>query len=267
MKNFIADVKALFKQKYDADVQGNKTAKPSFIELPPDIKPDYPHKQRRDSRYIQNNDEDEFASFTISSVKSNNASSALSNKRLGRWVTENESLNIKERSIERGFYYVGGQLKMLTGFGTEPALVDESLPASSSQIIHSTSQLYSDESLGYWPSYERLSSKSRGAYLDWLASNRAHLSTPIGYVFIYFSGFERRIIEHINDEIVFDAEFIAIYEEITRLNHIYGSHSDSFNSYSAHFLEFMTLIRSLLFEDKAQTGHLPPPPVTSELKL
>ena len=261
MKNFIADVKALFKQKYDADAQGNKTNKPAFIDLPPDIKPDNRH---RVSRSNQNDDIDDFASFIISSGKSNNASSASSNKQLGRWITENESLNINGRSIERGFYYVGGQLKMLMGFGTEPSLVDDSLPASSPKVIHSLSQIHVDESLGYWPSYERLSSKSRGAYLDWLASNRAHPSTPIGYVFIYFGGFERRIVEHINDEIVSDAEFIAIYEEITRLNHIYGSHSDSFNNYSAHFLEFMTLIRSLLFEDKAQTGHLPPPPVTSQ---
>ena len=261
MKNFIADVKALFKQKYDADAQGNRIAKPTFIDLPPDIKPDSHHKVNRP---IQNNDEDEFASFTISSVKSTNAFNTSSNKRLGRWVTENESLDIKGRSIERGFYYVGGQLKMLTGFGTEPALVDESLPASSSKIIHSISQLYSDESLGYWPSYERLSAKCRGIYLDWLASNRAYPSTPIGYVFIYFGGFERRIIEHINDNIVSDAEFIAIYEEVTRLNRVYGSQSASFDSYSAHFLAFMTLIRSLLFEDKAQTGYLPPPPVTSQ---
>ena len=261
MKNFIADVKALFKQKYDADAQGNKTNKPAFIDLPPDIKPDNRH---RVSRSNQNDDIDDFASFIISSGKSNNASSASSNKQLGRWITENESLNINGRSIERGFYYVGGQLKMLTGFGTEPSLVDDSLPASSPKVIHTLSQIHFDESLGYWPSYERLSSKSRGAYLDWLASNRAFPSTPIGYVFIYFGGFERRIIEHINDDVVSDAEFIAIYEEVTRLNRIYSTQSASFDSYSGHFLAFMTLIRSLLFEDKAQTGHLSPPPVTSQ---
>ncbi|WP_201534240.1 TerB N-terminal domain-containing protein [Psychrobacter immobilis] len=263
MKNFIADVKALFKQKYDADAQGNKTAKSTFIELPPDIKPDNSHNSRRNIRSTQNHDNDEFASFIISSAKSN-ASNTSSNKQLGRWIKENESLNINGRSIERGFYYLGGQLEMLTGFGCEPSLLDDSLSVSSSKVIHSASQIHQDDSLGYWPSYERLSSKCRGAYLDWLASNRAHPSTPIGYIFIYFGGFERRIIEHINDDIVSDAEFMAIYEEITRLNHIYGSQSASFDSYSAHFLAFMTLIRSLLFEDKAQTGHLLPPPVTSQ---
>ena len=261
MKNFIADVKALFRQKYDANTQVNKTSKPTFIDLPPDIKPD---NQSRVRQPIQNDDTDEFASFIISSSKSNNDSINSSNKQLGRWVTASESLNIKGRSIDRGFYYVGGQLKMLTGFGTEPALVDSSLPTSLPKVIHKTSQIYSDESLSYWPSFERLSAKCRGAYLDWLASNRAHPSTPIGYVFIYFSGFERRIIEHINDDVVSNAEFIAIYEEVTRLNHIYGSQSSSFDSYSAHFLAFMTLIRSLLFEDKIQTGHLLPPPVTSQ---
>ena len=263
MKNFIADVKALFRQKYDADAQGNKTAKPVFIDLPPDIKPDYPHKPRRNSRSTQDDESDQFASFIISSAKSK-ASNTSSNKQLGRWVKENESLNTNGRSIERGFYYLGGQLKMLTGFGTEPSLVDDSLPASSPKIIHSLSQIYIDESLGYWPSFERLSTKCRGTYLDWLASNRAHPSTPIGYIFIYFSGFERRIIEHINDDVVSDTEFMAIYEEVTRLNRVYGNQSASFDIYSAHFLAFMTLIRSLLFEDKAQTGHLSPPPFTSQ---
>ena len=260
MKNFIADVKALFNQKYNADAKSNKVAKSTFIDLPPDIKPDSHYKTKQS---IQNDDADEFASFTISSAKFNNPSHT-SNQQLGRWVTANEPLNVNGRSIERGFYYFGGQLKMLTGFGTEPSLIDNSMPTSSPNVIHSASQIYQDESLGYWPSYERLSPKCRGTYLDWLASERTNLNTPIGYVFIYFGGFERRIINHINDNVVSDAEFITIYEEIVRINQIYGSQSTSFDSYSAHFLAFMTLIRSLLFEDKTQTGHLLPPPATSE---
>lgn len=89
---------------------------------------------------------------------------------------------------------------MLTRFGNEPSLVDDRLPASLPNVIHSISQIHVDESLGYWPSFECLSEKCRGIYLDWLASNRAHPSTPIGYVFIYFGGFERRVIEPINDK-------------------------------------------------------------------
>ncbi len=266
MKNFITDIKALFNQKYDAKAQGDRNTKPILIDLPPDIKPHSTYKNstsNASTRFNRNHDADEFASFTLSSADSRKATSVSSNEQLGRWISEDHSIIIKGRTIERGFFYVGGQLKMLTGFGCEPSLVDDSLPASPLKVTDKNAQIHSDESLGYWPSFERLSVKSRGAYLDWLASNRAHPSTPIGYVFIYFGGFERRIIEHINDEIVSDAEFIAIYEEITRLNHIYGSHSDSFNSYSAHFLEFMTLIRSLLFEDKTQTAHLPPPPLSS----
>jgi hypothetical protein len=150
MKNFIADVKALFRQKYDADAQGNKANKPAFIDLPPDIKPDNRHRVSQSS---QNDDTDDFASFIISSGKSNNVSGVSANKQLGRWFKENESFDIKGRFIDRGFYYVGGQFTMLTGFGIEPSLVDDSLPASSPNIIHSISQIYYDESLGYWPSY------------------------------------------------------------------------------------------------------------------
>lgn len=54
--------------------------------------------------------------------------------------------------------------------------------------------LYQDETLGYWPSFNRLSESSRGAYLTWLASERENPNVPLGYVFIYFYGLERRIL-------------------------------------------------------------------------
>ncbi|WP_369333374.1 TerB N-terminal domain-containing protein [Vibrio viridaestus] len=38
-----------------------------------------------------------------------------------------------------------------------------------------------------------LTERCRGAYLDWIASERNNPGTPIGYVFIYFDGLERRI--------------------------------------------------------------------------
>lgn len=287
MKNFIVDVLALFKKKYDAN--SNETGQTKFIDLPPDIKSSVnviepevsldvskpnnfanssaqssqDNRNKTSKHYNDNLDDvDKLATFIISSDKSKH-DIAASNRKLGRWVTGYESLNINGRTIEQGFFYFGDQLKTLVGYGTEPSLINESLLVSPPKAIHSISNIHIDESLGYWPSYEALSSLCRGAYLDWLASDRAHPDTPIGYVFIYFGGFERRVIESINDDSVSDDEFIAIYNEVLRLHNIYGKQS-SFNNYSAHFLEFMTLVRSPLFEKKIQTAQLLPPPDSSQ---
>lgn len=286
MKNFIENVLALFREKYD---DKKDEAKTHFIDLPPDIKPskivvetevdsDVANhnnftnpstqnryaKQSKTSRYRDEHLDDvgELATFVISSNKQKHDTTS-SNRKLGRWVSRYESLKIQGRIIDKGFFYFGGKLETLIGYGTEPSLINDSLPVGSPKVIYNTSHIYSDESLGYWPSYAALSPLCRGAYLDWLASDRANPNTPIGYVFIYFGGFERRVIEGISDDSVSDHEFVNIYNEVLRLHDIYGRQS-SFSNYSANFLEFMTLVRSPLFEEKIQTAQLLPPPASSQ---
>jgi len=286
MKNFIENVLALFREKYD---DKKDEAKTHFIDLPPDIKPSETivetgvdsdvanhnnstnsstqnryAKQSRTNRYRNEHLDDvgELATFVISSNKQKHNTTS-SNRRLGRWVSRYESLNIQGRIIDNGFFYFGGKLETLIGYGTEPSLVNDSLSVGSPKAIYNTSHIYSDESLGYWPSYAALSPLCRGVYLDWLASDRANPNTPIGYVFIYFGGFERRVIEGISDDSVSDEEFVNIYNEVLRLHNIYGKQS-SFSNYSANFLEFMTLVRSPLFEEKVQTAQLLPPPASSQ---
>ena len=286
MKNFIDNVLALFREKYD---DKKDEAKTHFIDLPPDIKPskivvetevdsdvanhnDFTNpstqnryaKQSKTSRYRDENLDDvgDLATFVISSNKQKHDTTS-SNRKIGRWVSRHESLKIQGRIIDRGFFYFGGKLETLIGYGTEPSLINDSLSVGSPKVIYNTSHIYSDESLGYWPSYEALSPSCRGAYLDWLASDRANSNTPIGYVFIYFGGFERRVIEGISDDSVSDDEFLNIYNEVLRLHDIYGKQS-SFSNYSANFLEFMTLVRSPLFEEKIQTAQLLSPPASSQ---
>ncbi|MGB6824883.1 TerB N-terminal domain-containing protein [Psychrobacter sp.] len=286
MKNFIENVLALFREKYD---DKKDEAKTHFIDLPPDIKPskivvetevdsDVANhnnftnpstqnryaKQSKTSRYRDEHLDDvgELATFVISSNKQKHDTTS-SNRKLGRWVSRYESLKIQGRIIDKGFFYFGGKLETLIGYGTEPSLINDSLSVGSPKVIYNTSHIYSDESLGYWPSYEALSPSCRGVYLDWLASGRANPNTPIGYVFIYFGGFERRVIEGISDDSVSNDEFVNIYNEVLRLHDIYGKQS-SFSNYSANFLEFMTLVRSPLFEEKIQTAQLLPPPASSQ---
>ena len=192
--------------------------------------------------------DDDFSTFRIySSYEGDEEESP--NKSKGRWVAQDEKLKICGRQLEQGFIYFGGVLDSLAGHGVEPSLVDEKRPVSPTGTRQLNSVIHSDDSLGYWPSYASLSKECRGAYLDWLASDRSTLNTPIGYVFIYFYGFERRIIENKDNSAVSDDEFLAIYNEVSRLRKIYEE-SHSFLSYSANFLELMVIIRPALFQNK-----------------
>lgn len=85
-------------------------------------------------------------------------------------------------TISKGFVYVGGCLGALNRWDKEPFLIDDSLPC----MLNGTSEEFSDDSLGYWPTYASLSDKCRAAYLLWLASTRDNPAAPLGYVFIYF---------------------------------------------------------------------------------
>lgn len=190
-------------------------------------------------------DEDDFATFTIH-TSFGREPEKTTNKQKGRWISEDEQLSVNGRQLTKGFFYFGGVMNSLDGYGIEPSLVDDKRPASSPSV---DSEIYTDESLGYWPTYASLSKGCRGAYLDWLASDRSNPNTPIGYVFIYFYGFERRVIENKSNNQITNEEYIAIFEEVLRLNSVFNANR-SFRGYSANFLELMALQRPTLLEDR-----------------
>jgi hypothetical protein len=109
------------------------------------------------------------------------------NKTPGRWMKSGEPITIKGQTFTGGNFYYGGKLSSLDGYGTEASLVDDSLK------IENKPSTFEDESLGYWPKFISLTPKGRGAFLSWLSGNRNDPDTPLGYVFIYFYGIERRI--------------------------------------------------------------------------
>ncbi|RTR37675.1 ATPase [Shewanella canadensis] len=192
-------------------------------------------------------DDDEFATFTIETNFGYEPEKS-SNKQKGRWIGESEQLTINGRKLKKGLFYFGGVMDSLDGYGIEPSLVDEKRPVSKPPL-NENAETHSDDSLGYWPSYASLSQGCRGAYLDWLASERSNPNTPIGYIFIYFYGFERRIIANKATSDVSDSEFIAVFDEVLRLNKVFSANR-SFNRYSSDFLELMTLLRPSLLEYK-----------------
>ena len=188
---------------------------------------------------LNSRDDDDFATFTISAGRDEEKST---NNAPGRWVRSGELVDFNGTTITGGNFYLGGQLKSLDGFGTESSLIDDSLKTVASPYS------YRDESLGYWPSYISLSPTARGAYISWLASERSSPDVPLGYVFMYFYGLERRITcDDIND-----SEFSVIFDEIQRLKRIYGE-SRSFSGYSSRLLDLMYIQRpeavSLQFSD------------------
>ncbi len=187
-------------------------------------------------------DDDDFATFTVSMGHDEEQST---NSAPGRWVSAGETLDFNGTTIVGGNFYIGGQLKSLDGYSTESSLIDDSLRMKVSPYT------FQDESLGYWPSYISLSPSSRGAYISWLASERNAPDAPLGYVFIYFYGLERRIT---CDE-VDDVEFEAIFEEVQRLKRIYGENR-SFFGYSARLLDLMCIQRPKVVSLKTSEPHL-----------
>ncbi|TFH75210.1 ATPase [Gammaproteobacteria bacterium LSUCC0112] len=199
------------------------------------------------ARYEEDDEDDVFATFSIHTSFGREAEKSP-NRNKGRWIDKNEQLTIHGRQISRGFFYFGGILNSLSGYGVEPSLVDEQRPALPRYELTGPS-LHTDESLGYWPSYATLSKGCRAAYLDFLASDRTSPNTPIGYVFMYFYGLERRVIENRTNNVVNDQEFMDIFEEVLRLSNVFVENR-SFRSYSANFLELMALFRPALLQHR-----------------
>lgn len=188
--------------------------------------------------------EDDLATIVISA----NYEVSQKNRRVSnlpaRWIKNNDVIEIYGRKITKGFFYYGDDLESGNGFYSEPSLVDPLL-----EVTNSMNRMAGE--IGYWPSYEHISSGERGTYLDWLASDRKDVSFGISYIFIYFYGLERRVVvDSQKIGLVSDAEFIEIFEEVKRLNHLF-SHNYSFNGYSSHLMGVMHLLRPniVLFED------------------
>ena len=218
-------------------------------------------------------DDEDLATFNISYGYNEEKSK---NKTLGKWIKSGESITIKGQTFTNGNFYFGGKLSSLDGYGTEASLVDDSLK------VDNKPSSFEDGSLGYWPKFISLTAKERGAYLSWLSGNRSDPETPLGYVFIYFYGLERRITVDSIKQAVNDSEFKMLFDEILRLKGIYGS-SHSFSSYSTRLLEIMCILRphvvshlelektpqrdSLLFKHRLATTVNEEKPIPAELAL
>jgi hypothetical protein len=90
-------------------------------------------------------------------------------------------------------------------------------------------------SLGYYPTYARISRDQRANYLQWLSRDRAGPLEDIGYAFLYFYGLERRLL-------VEGQDLSPVVKEVVRLLEAYDF-SGSFDGYLSRFLSY-SLARS-----------------------
>ena len=160
--------------------------------------------------------------ITISTSSSGFRKPQPKNKEPGKWVQPGQTVKIGKHEIQGGLFYSGGRLMGLDGYTAESSLIDSTLK------VDSKSPDYSGDNMGYWPSYGHISSSSRAAYIEWLASDRNDPDCYIGYVFLYFYGIERRLLVDGSD--IPTSERITLVDELHRLKRIYGTNR-SFNGY------------------------------------
>ncbi|BCQ35536.1 hypothetical protein ERHA55_32360 [Erwinia rhapontici] len=233
------------KKNKSAGSYASKTVKAPPKEWLADIK--------KKEAVVRNDDseDDVLASFTLSGDRSVDYRAATIQRQspsktmgtLARWVLPGEVTIVGGVEITGGYFYLGQRMKP-TGQsfseyyddGTEASLIDDALN------IYPKHYLYEDSSLGYWPSYSSLSPDARGAYLSWLSSDRRDASCPVGYVFIYLYGLERKALVDSRDGNTPDAEFRNLFNEVCRLRSVFIENR-SFRNYSSQLLEAMSILR------------------------
>ena len=208
-------------------------------------------KKKEDLVRKDDGKDDDLATFTLSSGRgvefrvttNHHQKTTKSAGALARWVLPGDMITVAGVAISGGYIYLGQRMKPSGqesgGYyddGSEASLIDDTCK------IQPTSFYYEDSSLGYWPSFSSLSPEARGAYVSWLASDRSDPSCPIGYVFIYLYGLERKALVDSTDQNVSDAEFRNLFNEISRLRSVFNENR-SFRGYSTQLLEAMSILR------------------------
>lgn len=152
------------------------------------------------------------------------------------WVSADQIAQVGGYCLP-GLVYVGDHIQGISPHvSTEPALIrpqlklDEAKPDRAGHWISE------------WPSYSEIPSASRAAYLEWLADGRCNPQIPIGYVYLFFYGLERRVLRDLRRaQQPILAELRTIMVEVERLRAIYG-HQATFGTETRYFLEICRLL-------------------------
>ncbi len=160
------------------------------------------------------------------------------------WVPAGQSVAVMGQSLPGGLLYVGSGALADNGYSIEPALIDPKLPVQWKRADHDAA------SLDYWPSYDGLTTGQRAGYLQWLIDGRNRPNAPVGFVFLYFYGLERRFLVDLGSNSDHpEARLIA--DEVRRLLDIYRDNR-SFEAYASGLLGLIEVVA-------ARTAHLSVP--------
>jgi len=149
-----------------------------------------------------------------------------------RFISQDENFHVRGYDIG-GLVYVGSPPKSRYHSEVNPALIDPSLNAKKTDLA---------DPLGYWPDYTNLDSAQRNRYLSWLSSGRGDID-ELGYVFLYFYGFEKYVLQDANKEAkeLREKNIKAIVSELHRLRELFAS-NNSFNTYSNQLLDVIYVV-------------------------
>ncbi|WP_433509091.1 TerB N-terminal domain-containing protein [Nonomuraea sp. CA-143628] len=173
----------------------------------------------------------------------------------GPWLPAGSAIHLAGLNIIGGLLYVGSELPSASGMSVEPSLIDPELP------VDMTQPDWDGQGLDRWPSYAALPPPSRAAYLSWLADGRCYSRTPLGYVFLYFYGLERRVLHDLHlDRSTAQEELPVIHEEVRRLLGVYSRH-DAFQRHAGPFAELLAAlcepeVTGAAFAMRARLGEL-----------
>ena len=147
--------------------------------------------------------------------------------------------------------YVGRHLRSAIGT-TEPALINPDLPVARHHCATA------GHDLAPYPSYHLISASERAAYLAWLADGRRDTRVPIGVVWLFFFGLERRVLLDAAGDPAARPELPAIAAEVRRLRALYGTGNPSFHTCSSSLLDALELLSP--HSEAPPAGEAPPAP-------
>ncbi len=151
------------------------------------------------------------------------------------WIPPGRRVTIGGYVINGGMLYIGtGLLAVNTYVGTEPALIDPTLPLSR-KPSNGWLRYY------YAPAYKDLPPPERAAYLRWLAGDRRDPNAPVEHVLLFFYGLERRLMADARRSPRAWDDAPAIVAAVEDLLDRYGGHY-SFAYHARAFLEAVRLL-------------------------
>lgn len=162
------------------------------------------------------------------------------------WIPPGVSVEVGSVTL-RGGLYVGKKSRAANGQGVEPALINPEL-----RVDYYTRPDWNGSTVGYCPSYDRISPGARAAYLSWLAGGRQEPNVPISWVFLFFDGLERRVMVDATKSGPARDELPVIHTEVVRLLGLYARNG-SVRSYATEFLAVLDPERAELIRWAFQT--------------